>query len=230
MEQHLGVGGFAASRGGIVAHGVDVDIAPTMLHRNRLTCAFRAILVLPHVILVGGPVGLTLSSTWWTGPHLSSVWGVTTGVLGGVAAVCAIIAWFAIVFGGAYPAGLRDLSIFYLRWRLRAVAYAALLRDEYPPFGDGAYPASLTLSTPVGERNRLTVALRLLLAIPHVIAVWALSLVWCFTTVIAWLSILLAGEYPPALYRFAVGVVRWSIRVEAYLLLLDDAYPPFSLD
>lgn len=230
MEHHLGVGGFAASGGGIVAHRVDVDIAPTLSHRNRLTCAFRAILALPHVILVGGPVGLTLSSTWWTGPHLSSAWGVTTGVLGGVAAVCAIIAWFTIVFGGAYPAGLRDLATFYLRWRLRAVAYAALLRDEYPPFGDGPYPASLTISTPDVERDRVSVAFRLFLAIPHLVAVWALSVVWCFTTVIAWLSILLSGEYPAALYRFAVGVVRWSIRVEAYLLLLHDAYPPFSLD
>ena len=70
-------------------------------------------------------------------PALSSAWGATTGVLGGVAAVCAIIAWFAIVFGGRYPRDCRDLATFYLRWRVRAVAYAALLRDEYPPFGDG---------------------------------------------------------------------------------------------
>ena len=230
MEQHLGVGGFAASRGGIVPYRVDVEIAPTVSHRNRFTCAIRALLALPHVMLVGGPVGLTLTSTWWTGPHLSSAWGLTTGVLGGVAAACAIIAWFAIVAGGAYPAGLRELVIFYLQWRLRAVAYAALLRDEYPPFGDGAYPASLTLSTPDARRDRLSVAFRLLLAMPHLVAVWALSIAWCFTTFIAWLSILITGEYPVVLYRFAVGVVRWSIRVEAYLLLLHDAYPPFSLD
>jgi len=26
-----------------------------------------------------------------------------------------------------------------------------------------------------------------------------------------------------------VGVLRWNTRVEAYLLLLHDEYPPFSL-
>jgi hypothetical protein len=27
-----------------------------------------------------------------------------------------------------------------------------------------------------------------------------------------------------------VGVMRWNTRVSAYLYLLTDAYPPFSLD
>jgi hypothetical protein len=32
------------------------------------------------------------------------------------------------------------------------------------------------------------------------------------------------------MYRFAVGVLRWNTRVEAYLLLLHDEYPPFALE
>ena len=46
---------------------------------------------------------------------------------------------------------------------------------------------------------------------------------------IAWVLILLTGEYPRGLYDFAVGALRWLLRVEAYLLLLVDDYPPFSL-
>jgi hypothetical protein len=40
-----------------------------------------------------------------------------------------------------------------------------------------------------------------------------------------------ACALPPTepLYGFGVGVLRWNIRVDAYLLLLDDTYPPFSL-
>ena len=38
------------------------------------------------------------------------------------------------------------------------------------------------------------------------------------------------GDYPALLYEFAVGVLRWNTRVEAYFLLLRDEYPPFSLD
>ncbi|MEO8540020.1 MAG: DUF4389 domain-containing protein [bacterium] len=53
---------------------------------------------------------------------------------------------------------------------------------------------------------------------------------WFVTSVIAWFAILFTGEYPQGLYNFGMGVFRWQIRVEAYLLLLVDQYPPFSLD
>jgi hypothetical protein len=66
--------------------------------------------------------------------------------------------------------------------------------------------------------------------IPHLIILWALGIAWVVTTVIAWFAILFTGRYPEALYDFGVGVFRWGIRVEAYLLLLTDAYPPFSFD
>lgn len=49
-------------------------------------------------------------------------------------------------------------------------------------------------------------------------------------TVSAWFSILITGSYPEPLSRFAAGVFRWGTRVEAYVLLLRDEYPPFSLD
>jgi hypothetical protein len=35
-------------------------------------------------------------------------------------------------------------------------------------------------------------------------------------------------EYPAALYDFGVGVLRWYTRVEAYMFLMVDEYPPFS--
>jgi hypothetical protein len=49
------------------------------------------------------------------------------------------------------------------------------------------------------------------------------------TAVVSWLLILLTGRYPQGLYDFGVGALRWLIRVEAYMLLLVDDYPPFSL-
>ena len=41
-------------------------------------------------------------------------------------------------------------------------------------------------------------------------------------------AILFTGKYPRGLYDFAVGVLRWDLRVEAYLLLMRDEYPPFT--
>lgn len=141
-----------------------------------------------------------------------------------------MIAWFAVLFTGVHPEGLWGLAAFYLRWRVRAVAYLTLLRDEYPPFGDGPYRATLTLTPPVHPRNRITVAFRIFLALPHIIAVAMLAMVWAVTTLVSWVSILLTGSFPPQLYHFGVGVLRWSTRLEAYMLLLRDEYPPFSLE
>jgi hypothetical protein len=55
-------------------------------------------------------------------------------------------------------------------------------------------------------------------------------LAWCITTIVAWFLILFTGEYPAGLYEFGVGSLRWLIRLQAYLLLLIDDYPPFSLE
>lgn len=210
-------------------HPVDVRVEPALTNRNRLTTAFRIFLAIPHLILVGGPVG---GAVYWAWAHDNGQQHYEVGaggVLGAVATVVAFIAWFAILFTGRYPTGLWNLAAFYLRWRVRAVTYTAMLRDEYPPFGEGTYPAELELAMPTGERNRLTVAFRLILAIPQLVAVWALGLAWGFTSIIAWFAILFTGRYPVALYDFGVRVFRWSTRVESYLLLLRDEYPPFSL-
>lgn len=208
---------------------VEVRLEPALENRDRLTVAFRILLAIPHLLLVGGPIAAALFWTVSSEGNLTYDWG-GGGALGAVAAIVALIAWFSIVATGRYPRGLWDLATLYLRWRVRAVAYTALLRDEYPPFGDGPYPAALELSPPEAPRDRLTVAFRIVLVIPHLLAVWALGIAWAFTTVIAWFSVLFTGRYPEGLYHFAVGVLRWNIRVEAYLLLLRDEYPPFSLD
>jgi len=210
-----------------VTQPVQLHVEPAIEGRNRLTTAFRIILALPHLLLVGGPIAGGM--TWTSGAANSSLdWGAG-GVLGAVAAIVALIAWFAILFTGRYPEGLWNLAAFYLRWRVRAIAYTALLRDEYPPFGDGEYPAYVILQAPGAPRDRLTVAFRLILAIPQILAVWVLGAAWAIATIIAWFSILLTGRYPASLYEFGVGVLRWNIRLESYLLLLHDQYPPFAL-
>jgi hypothetical protein len=212
-------------------HVIDVSVAPALTGRNRLTVAFRAILAIPHLLLVGTPAAVGFTIGWGSSGQPNAQWGATSGVLGAVAGVCAFIAWFAIVFGGVYPAGLRALALYYLRWRVRAAAYFALLRDEYPPFGDAQYPASLEFAAPdgVGARNRLSVAFRIILLIPQFIAVALIGVAWSITTIVAWVMIILTGDFPASLYNFGVGALRWSTRVEAYFLLLHDEYPPFSL-
>ena len=63
-------------------------------------------------------------------PHL-----IVLAVLGVLAFLAIIAAWFAIVFTGRYPRPLFDFVVGVWRWGLRVQAYAFLLvTDEYPPF------------------------------------------------------------------------------------------------
>ena len=55
--------------------------------------------------------------------------------LGIAAAVCVVIAWFAILFTSRYPKSLFDFVVGVCRWSLRVAVYAFLLTtDRYPPF------------------------------------------------------------------------------------------------
>lgn len=213
-----------------VVHPVDVHVDTVLDDRDRLTGAFRLLLAIPHMLLVGGPMAIAFTLSWQAENGLTWEWGSSSGALGAVAFIGAIISWFAIVFTGSQPHGLWKLAAFYLRWRVRAVAYLTLLRDEYPPFGDAPFPARLELEEPDAPRDRLTVGLRPILVVPHLVVLWLLGIAWAVTTLLAWFSILFTRTHPESLYRFGVGVLRWSTRVEAYALLLHDEYPPFSMD
>ena len=115
------------------AHPVDVHVAPALEGRNRLTAAFRIFLAIPHLMLVGGP--LAAWAGWMGAPRQGggAEWG-GGGVLGAVAAVAALIGWFAILATGRYPEGLYRFAVGVLRWNTRVEAYLLLLHDEYPPF------------------------------------------------------------------------------------------------
>jgi hypothetical protein len=211
-----------------VEHPVDVRVEPVLENRNRLTTFFRVILALPHLFLVGLPIAVAPTFTWAFHGALGSEAGLGPGALGAAAGVGAMVAWFSILFTGDHPKGIRTLATMYLRWRVWALAYVTMLRDEYPPFGEGDYPIRLELGDAPQERDRMAVGFRIILAIPHILIVWALSVAWFLTTLLAWASIVLTGSFPRTLYDFGVGVLRWNTRVEAYLLLLHDEYPPFS--
>ncbi len=62
-------------------------------------------------------------------PHL-----VVLAFVALAAAISIIIAWFAVLFTGAWPQGLRDFVIGTIRWIARVSAYFYLMTDVYPPF------------------------------------------------------------------------------------------------
>lgn len=70
-----------------------------------------------------------------------------------------------------------------------------------------------------------------LLAIPHYVALFFLTIAFFFATIAAFFAIVFTGRYPRALFDFNVGVLRWWWRVDFYALTVigADRYPPFTL-
>jgi hypothetical protein len=198
-----------------MAYPVNVIVEPVRGKRDRLTTAFRPFLAIPHTVLVG-----PIYWSWRTG-------GV--GLLGAAAYVLSFYTWVLLLCGREQPPGMRDFSLYYLRWRTRALAYMALFVDRYPAFGDDNFSSRIDVEPlPIGS-PRKDVGLRLFKALPHVVVLVFLLIAWFVTTVIAWFAILITGTYPDGLLGFGTGIMQWALRVEAYLLLLTDAYPPFEI-
>ena len=185
--------------------------------RDRWGALFRPVLVIPHAVLVGGPfVGLGGGA-------------FRTGALGLLAMTIAIFDWFAILFTGRSIAGLQSFKRLYLSWRARVMAYACFLRDEYPPFGDGPYPAWLELPDEPEIRDFTSVALRPLLLLPHLLVLCALLVMTLLVCIGAWFLIVFKGSLGMNLWRFIRDVMAYALRVEAYALLIHDRFPSFAL-
>jgi hypothetical protein len=99
---------------------VDLVAEPTQ-RQNRWKTLFRIVLALPAAALNSG--------------------------LGGAALFAAIGAWFASLFTGRMPAGLRDLLAVTLRYDAQLSAYTLIATDRYPYSG----PTLATGPIPVGD-------------------------------------------------------------------------------
>ena len=80
------------------------------------------------------------------------------------------------------------------------------------------------------QQSRVTVIFRIILAIPQFIVLFFLGIAAFVVAVIGWFAALVTGQLPELAHTFLGGVIRWEIRVSAYMFLLTDAYPPFSLE
>lgn len=78
-------------------------------------------------------------------------------------------------------------------------------------------------------QNRLSVLLRILYIIPHVVALYFVGFAAALGWFISWFAIVFTGRYPVRMLRFTHGFIRWSARANGYALLLTGKYPPFAL-
>jgi len=92
-----------------------------------------------------------------------------------------------------------------------------------------SYPVRLT-ATHQGEYHRFLPLVKWLLAIPHYIVLFFVFIGAIFAILYSFFATIITGHWPRGAFDFCVGALRWSYRVSAYVLLLTDEYPPFSLD
>ena len=69
-----------------------------------------------------------------------------------------------------------------------------------------------------------------LLAFPHYVVLFFLFIAWFFVWIVAFFAVLFTAKWPEGMRTFTIGLFRWSNRVNAYVYLLVDEYPPFRLD
>jgi len=185
---------------------------------SRLSTAFRILLFIPMAIflaLVGG------SYQYDFGDQARASGATGGGII--------LAIWAAVLVRQYVPHWMFDFQVALMRFEVRATGYLALLTDRFPAF-EGEYPINFDVRYP-DQLSRWKVAIwKIITSIPHFIILIFLSLAAFVVVVIAWFAILFTGRYPRGLHRFVAGVLRWSLRIQAYVFSLTDEYPPFSLE
>ena len=174
-----------------------------------LGTAIRSILVIPQAIV------LSLLAVF-----------VSPGIL---------LCWIPVLFRGRQAGWAYILFGGYLRLSTRIALYVVLMTGAYPPFGPGGEHTVTVTYDETERQNRLWgipvlgMAIRLVLLIPHLVALWFVGVIAALATLFSWLPVLLTGHTAGWVVRWVGGYYRWTIRVSSYALLLTAKYPPFSL-
>ena len=189
---------------------------------NRLTTAFRIFVVIPIAIVLAAVSG------GWGGGWNWSTHGTWSTAGGGLLFLATLL---MIVFRQKYPRWWYDWNLELQRFANRVGIYIALMDDRYPSTDDHQ-SVHLDFPYPDAKRdlNRWLPLVKWFLAIPHYIVLFFLYIAVIVVVIGAWFAILVTGRYPPEIFQFVEGVIRWQNRVTAYaFILITDRYPPFSL-
>ncbi len=150
--------------------------------------------------------------------------------------VLILISLFTVLFTKKIPQPLFDMIATSFRYEWRALSYALFLHEDYPPFDfqpsaadDGVEPhTSLSIAYPE-HLDRWKPLYKWLLAIPHYLVLVVLTIAGIFAAAGGLIAVLFTGKYPEGVRDFIVGAARYGLRVESYVGLLTDVYPPFTL-
>jgi hypothetical protein len=153
-------------------------------------------------------------------PQFIALW-----VLGIVTFFVAIAAWFAALVLGRLPEWAANFLSGYVAYYTRVYASMYLLIDSYPPFAFSAPESPVQVELHPGELNRLAVFFRIILVIPAAIVAAVVESGWHALAFFCWLTVLIMGRTPEPLFDATSAILRYSMRMQAYFLMLSSSYP-----
>jgi hypothetical protein len=194
---------------------VDLSVDYEGGERNRLTVGLRIFTVIPIAVVLSV---LTAQSSY-------GYWGIGAG------GMLFFPTLLMLLFRNKYPGWWFDWNLNLVRFANRVVAYFFILRDDYPSTDEEqAVHVSLPDPRGGGALNRWLPLVKWFLAIPHYFVLAFLYIAALLLSIVGWFIVLFTGRYPQSFHDFIVGLMRWSVRVQAYsILLVTDRYPPFQL-
>jgi hypothetical protein len=138
-----------------------------------------------------------------------------------------IVGWFAALFTGRLPDGIREFLTGVLRYQVRVHGYLLLLVDEYPPFvffDAPDYPIQVEVP-PATRLNRAAVLFRVILMIPAWIVSGVVLEGWGVIAFFVWLIMLFTGRQPEPVFGATSAALRYETRFLAYAGMLTPTYP-----
>ena len=150
--------------------------------------------------------------------------------------ILTLISLFTVLFTKQIPRPIFDAIAMTYRYEWRALSYALFMHEDYPPFDftvgaedDRAEPHTTLSITYAEQLNRWKPLYKWFLAVPHYLVLVGLWIAATVAFVVGFFAVLFSGEYPRGIRGFLVNVYRYGLRVQAYVGLLTDRYPPFAL-
>jgi hypothetical protein len=195
-----------------MANQIETHIEIQYSNRDRLSAAFRLILVLPVGILLGLFTQVT---------H----WGISS-----VAIVLPVV--LTLAFRQIYPSWVLTFNHAINEFSIRIAAYALLLTDKYPTFEPNPSVAVIFPDVEGGKKlNRWLPIVKWFLAIPLYIVGFIYSIYALIALILAWAQISLSGNAPAWALDIVYSTLKFWNRVTGYaVLLVTDEYPSFSLN
>jgi Domain of unknown function (DUF4389) len=169
------------------------------LQRRRLVVLLRALLFVPHYVVI----------VVWSALALPAV----------------VVAWLALLVEGRLPAWLHRFLAAYLRYVGQASAWFHLLSGRYPdPLHTLEHPFAIAVPERPRQPRPITLV-RIPLALPALVLASVFRVLLAVVAIGAWFSGIALGRTTAGLQELGTFCLRYELETEAYVLLLSARYP-----